>query len=96
MKAVSTRAQCKIAVAKNGDGSYNIAIAAINIRPESCRRGTILKVIDVQQMLPVKIEFDGITVRPKLVLKMYRKMNIKDARAMAVWNKVAQQKAQFT
>lgn len=97
MKAGSTKAQhrCHIAVTRNGDGSYNVAFAATNIRPVSCRRGTMLKLLDVEQIVPVTVEFDGVHVRPKLILKMFRKFCIHDAKSLAIWNKASGQKPQL-
>lgn len=78
----STKGKCSVLVKKQRDGSYSIGIAVKNVRASSSPDGSLYVLVDMKGQLPVGVEFDGVPLKPFMVLKIYRKFNSRDRREL--------------
>jgi hypothetical protein len=65
------------------DGSYDIGIALINVRPIRESKGKYT-VIDLDVKLPVDIIIDGVRLPPRMVLKIFRKLSERDMQRIRI------------
>lgn len=59
---------------KNEDGTYRFEIVLERMRLTRVA-GNVYWMADMDSFVPVVVDFDGVRIRPRLVLKIFRKLN---------------------
>lgn len=75
-----TKGACRLRRTK--DGSYTIQITIKGIRPKPMKAGRIHVLASIDQVLPFAVDFEGVNLKPKLILKLYRKLTEQDIRTL--------------
>lgn len=72
-KTVSQR-NARISLTSNENGTFDVTITAKNLRVRTSKNGKMLTLADVEGIVPIEVPIGNVAFRPKLVLKLIRRI----------------------
>lgn len=74
----TNRHNALINLTSNDDGTYNVTVTAKNLRVRTRKQGKVLMLLNIDQDIPVEVVVGNLAFRPKLIMKMHRRITKHD------------------
>jgi len=68
----------KCSLRKSKNGTYDLELSITGIKPRRLHGGRFWEMAAVDQMLPFAVDMDGVKLKPKLILRLFRKLKEAD------------------
>ena len=76
-KAGSTKGSCKVLIQRQSNGTYSVGIAVKNVPVQKSKDGNTYVLVDITSELLMSIDCEGIKLKPFMVLKIHKKLKLK-------------------